>query len=212
MRSTIFAFLLMVASSLAIATSYGQGQFWFENYNFGITTLNAPVTFGTTANVGGINAVAGTKVGKEFTADVLYSFDGGANYSLLSAAQSQDSTYPTPFAFGVGSDGDVANSAGYFFGNIATIPGYASGPVTFIVEAYNGASFNGANTTWRGRSAPFTMPALSTGLTLPYDFAGLTGFTVDSVPQLSSYSVPEPSLIALAGAGGALLMLVRRRK
>jgi hypothetical protein len=173
----------------------------FQNYNFGATSLNAPVTFGQTANVGGVNGVTGVRIGKEFTADLLYSLDGGVTYSLLTAGQSGSSAYPTPFAFGLGNDGDAANFAGYFFGNGVTIPGYSSGPVSFIVEAFHGANYAAAD--WKGQSAVFTMPSIATGTTPPSDFAGLTAFVV---------TVPEPSIFALAGLGAAGLMAFRRKK
>jgi len=157
-----------------------------------------------TANQGGVNGVSGTRIGKEFTADLLFSLDGGTTYSLLTAAQANDGTaYPTPFAFGLGNDGDSANFAGYFFGNSVQIPGYTSGPISFIVEAYHGASYAAAD--WKGQSAAFTMPsiALAGGTAQPSDFAGLTGFVV---------TVPEPSVFALAGLGAAGLLAFRRKK
>lgn len=208
MKKSVIGSLLGVATVALMATalsSYGQGQVNFRNYDFGSANLNAPVTFGMTANQGGVNGVSGVKVGSEFTADLLYSLDGGTTYSLLTAAQSQDATYPTPFAFGVGADGDANNEAGYFFGNPVTIPGYSSGPISFIVEAYHGASYTAAD--WKGKSAPFTMSAITTGTAQPGDFTGgaggLQGFVV---------TVPEPSVFALAGLGAAGLMAFRRKK
>jgi hypothetical protein len=201
MKKSVIASLLTAASLAFVATSYGQGSVQFQNYNFGATSLNAPVTFGQTANVGGVNGVTGVRVGKEFTADLLFSLDGGATYSLLTTAQSGNAGYPTAFAFGTGNDGDAANFAGYFFGNPVTIPGYSSGPVSFIVEAYHGATYAAAD--WKGQSAAFTMASIATGTTQPSDFAGMTGFVV---------TVPEPSIFALAGLGAAGLMAFRRKK
>lgn len=201
MKKSVIASLLTVASLAFIATSYGQGQVQFQNYNFGATSLNAPVTFGMTANVGGVNGVSGVRVGKEFTADLLYSLDGGATYSTLTAAQSGNATYPTPFAFGAGNDGDAVNFAGYFFGNPVTIPGYSSGPISFIVEAYHGADY--ASADWKGQSASFTMASIANPPATPSDFAGMQAFVV---------TVPEPSVFALAGIGAAGLMAFRRKK
>ena len=203
MKKSVIASLLTAASLAFVATSYGQGQVQFQNYNFGATTLNAPVTFGQTASAGGVNGVSGTRVGKEFTADLLYSLDGGATYSLLTGAQSGSATYPTAFAFGTGADGDSANFAGYFFGNPVTIPGYSSGPISFIVEAYHGSSY--ATADWRGQSASFTMASIANPPATPSDFSGLSAFTV-TVP------VPEPTIFALAGLGAAGLMALRRKK
>jgi len=194
-----------VAALAVTATSYGQGSVAFQNYNFGATSLNAPVTYGQTGTFGGKSGVAGQAVGSSFLADLRYSLDGGANYSLLTAAQANDGTaYPTSFAFGVGGDNDAANFAGYFFGNSVTIPGYTSGPVSFIVEAWQGGTAYGANNNWAGQSTPFTMASIATGQSPPSDFAGLTGFTVNPVP--------EPSIFALSGLGAAALMLIRRKK
>lgn len=204
MKRNVLASILGLAALVVASTSYGQGQVNFQNYNFGATTLNAPVTFGQTANQGGVNGVSGVRVGKEFTADLLFSLDGGATYSLLTAAQANDGTaYPTPFAFGLGNDGDAGNFAGYFFGNSVQIPGYTSGPISFIVEAYHGASYAAAD--WKGQSAAFTMPSITVvgGTALPSDFAGMSAFVV---------TVPEPSVFALAGLGAAGLMAFRRKK
>ncbi len=201
MKKSVIASLLTAASLALVATSYGQGSVQFQNYNFGATSLNAPVTFGQTANVGGVSGVTGTRLGKEFTADLLFSLDGGVTYTALTGAQSGSATYPTAFAFGAGNDGDAANFAGYFFGNPVTIPGYSSGAVSFIVEAYHGASYAAAD--WKGQSAPFSMASIATGTAPPSDFAGLSAFTV---------AVPEPSIFALAGLGAAGLMAFRRKK
>jgi len=204
MKRTI-KLLGVIISFGTVTAAFGQGFVNFQNYNFGATSLNAPVTFGETFNGGGFNVVAGEKVGKELHADLLYSLDGGASYSLLTAAQANNGTaYPTPFGFGIAADGDSANFAGYFFGNSATIPGYTSGPVTFIVRAYNGPDF--VNSLWVGQSVPFTMasitPAGSTAL--PSDFSGLAPFSV--------IIMPEPSAFALAGLGAAGLMAFRCKK
>jgi hypothetical protein len=192
MKNSIWAALLAVAFSLVNLSSYGQGSVSFQNYDFGAGSLNAPVTYWDT----------GIRVGKDFTADLLYSLDGGATYTLLTASQAGSATYPTPFAFGIGGDGDAVNYAGYFFGNPVTIPGYTSGPVTFIVEAWKGGpSYTFAQIN--GRSAPFTEPSLATGVVTPNNFTGLTAFTV---------GVPEPSIFALCGLGAAALTLIRRKK
>ena len=207
MKRNVLASLLGLATLAAVSSSYGQGQVNFQNYNFGATSLNAPVTFSTTANTGGVNGVAGTRVGKEFNAALLFSLDGGTTYSLLTAAQANDGTaYPTPFAFGIGTDGDTANFAGYFFGNSVQIPGYTSGPISFIIQAYNGTSYSDVTSTWNGESAAFTMPSITVvgGTALPSDFAGMSAFTVAPVP--------EPTVFALAGLGAAALMIVRRKK
>jgi len=210
MKRKVLASVLGLAALAMVSSSYGQGQINFQNYSFtSPASLNSPVTFGMTANVGGVNGVAGTRIGSEFTADLLYSFDGGTTYTLLSAAASQNASYPTPFAFGLGTDGDAANYAGYFFGNPTTIPGYTgSGNVTFIIEAYHGASY--AQADWKGQSAAFSLPIAYTGggaTPPPTDFTGGVG-------GLQSFvvTVPEPGIFALAGLGAAGLLAFRRKK
>lgn len=185
---TLAISLMLLGLFVVCFKSQGQGSVNFANTNF--NGLDAPVTF----NPGGI------RLGSEFTADLLYSLDGGATYSRLTAEQSGSATYPTPFAFGIGADGDSANFAGYFFGNTVTIPGYSSGAVSFIVEAYHGASYAVAD--WKGQSAPFIIPSLATGLEPP-EF-----FPADSM-QPFSLIIPEPSVFALAGLGAVGLMAFR---
>jgi len=191
MKKLIVNLLTVIVVCGIAAVAFGQGQVNFQNYNFGATSLNAPVTMG------------GVGLGKEFSADLLYSLDGGITYNLLTAAQANDGTaYPTPFAFGVGNDGDSANFAGYFFGNSVQIPGYTSGPISFIVEAYHGASYAAADL--KGQSAVFTMPSITVvgGTALPSDFAGMQGFDL----------APEPSMFTLGGLAAAGLLAFRRRK
>jgi hypothetical protein len=197
--------VLLGLASLAVAvSSYGQGSVNFQNYNFGATSLNAPVTFGVTAAPGGKAGTAGVRVGSEFSADLQFSLDGGATFSTLTAAQSGNAAYPAAFAFGAGADGDAGNFAGYFFGNPVTIPGYSSGAVTFIIDAWTGGSSYANATQWRGQSTPFTLASIATGTAPPTDFAGLNAFVVNPVP--------EPTVFALAGIGAAALMIVRRKK
>jgi hypothetical protein len=200
MKRTIFAIVLAFLSFFVALRSSGQGYVAFENYDFGATSLNAPVTFGMTYTSGGISGVTGVRVGSEFKADLLYSLDDGATYSLLSGAQSGSANYPTPFS---GTDGDTASGAGYFIGDSITIPGYTSGAITFIVRAYSGPSYN--NSAWFGESSPFAMPSITTTTISPSHFSGMDPFQV-------VFFVPEPSIFALAGVGAAGLIAFRRKK
>jgi hypothetical protein len=201
MKRKIIASLLGVAGSLAmLASSHGQG---FVNFLSSGSDVDAPVKFGQTANVNGVNGVAGVSVGSEFTADLMYSLNGGSTYTRLDQLSAAAGTaYPTAF---LATDGDTANGAGYFVGPTVTIPGYTSGPVSFIVEAYHGSSYTAAAAAndWRGQSAAFVVPSLATGLATPGDLVGMPAFVV---------AVPEPSIFALSGLGAAALMLIRRKK
>ena len=197
MKRKIIASLLGFGGSIAlVASSHGQGTVFFLNY---ATDVNAPVTFGSAGTVGANSVTAGEAVGSEFTAALLYSLNGGSTFTLLDQASAgAGGSYPTPF---LSTDGNSANGAGYFNGPIVTIPGYTSGPISFMVQAYHGSSY--ANADWKGQSASFTLPSIATGTTQTGDLVGMPGFVVN---------VPEPSIFALAGLGAAGLMAFRRKK
>ena len=188
MKKTLNSTALALFGLFVTLNSHGQGSVIFANYDFG--ALDAPVTY----------TPGGVRVGSEFTADLLYSLDGGVNYTLLTqAAAGAGSAYPTAFS---GTDGNNASGAGYFIGPTVTIPGYTSGAVNFIVEAYHGSSYSTAD--WKGQSAPFSVPSLATGQTPASQFPG---------GSMQPFSViPEPSVFALAGFGAAGLMAFRRKK
>jgi len=210
-RKLVATILGITASAALITTSFGQGKVFFANYNTSSGSgasydpgVNAPVTFGMTANTTGVTGVAGGVVGSEFTADLLFSLNGGTTYSQLTQAQAGDPGYPTAF---FGTDNNAGSSAGYFQGPGITIPGYSSGPITFIVEAYHGADY--ASADWKGQSAPFTLNSIATGNSPVGDFGpvGGSGFLHAFV-----VTVPEPSVFALASIGAAGLMAFRRKK
>ena len=202
-----------------VTTSGAAGSIYFQNYATGVAGVNAPVTFGSSGQPvnGGTVTVAGYGLGSEFTADLLYSLSGGSYYTLLTQANSGISFegfggYPVPFGWGSTADGPLTSPpnvfsgsfAGYFIGDAVQIPAYTSGPITFIVEAYNGSSYAasvGAG-MWRGQSAPFTIPELATGIQPP-------GFMTTMQP-FAFFSIPEPTTVALGGLGLAALMLFRR--
>ncbi len=89
---------------------------------------------------------------------------------------------------------------GYFTGADFVLPHYAPGSqICFEVLAYNGSTYD--ESTIRAHSASFTEP-LAFGDQVP-------GY-LDNMP-LFAVSTPEPSALALAGLGLALLIGCRKR-
>ena len=196
---------LLVASilglALNVASSFGQGYILMQNYDrVGSTPVYSGITYG-------IGLKAGEFVGSEFSVDLLWSDNGGATYSLTAGsltgiiAGSTDGGTPT-------TDG-----AGSFFGPTVTIPGYTSGPVEFIVRAFDGTGYGSPTTSYEGESAPFVINSLQTSsLGSAGDLLQLNGTTPTGLQPFTVDPVPEPSVFTLAGLGAAALMTLRRRK
>jgi len=214
MKKALVAAILGIA--LNVTSSHAQGYIVFENYLVapGNTPVWSGVTYGPTAGA----ALQGKYVGAAsgFKADLLVSLNGGSSYSLVAGSvtpfygtynlqpvNSQDGGTPT-------TDG-----AGSFIGPKVTIPGYTSGPVSFIVEAYNGADYASSVSggKYTGQSAAFTINSLTTdSLATPGNIMNLSGTTPQGLQPFAVNTVPEPSIFALAGLGAAGLMVLRRKK
>lgn len=168
--------------SVACATCFGQGYVAFSNS--GVTT-DAPVFYDQFDVPLGKE---GLSVGDAFHAGLQYQIgDGPLTWAAIS----------TPFG---GAEGTLAG--GYFDGGTLAIPGYVSGPISFIVVAFNGADYE--SSLIRGASTLFTLPSISTSSETPTEFGPALGaFTVSIVP--------EPSALAFAALGLAALMAARRR-
>jgi len=195
MKRKIIASVLGMAACAAVTSAYGQGSVFFNNYylNSSSTIVAvAPITF----------ASNGHNVGSEFNVDLLYSFGAGIGTTWTLTPGSL-----TPIL--AGNDGDPTSAgAGIFGGSSVTIPGYTSGPIDFIVEAFNGTSYG--NSSIIGQSGVVQLSSIATGTAIPGDlYTGaitpLAGFTVSPVP--------EPATLALVGFGGlASLVALRRQK
>jgi len=159
MKKALVASLLGIA--LNVTTSHAQGYIIMENYKLvgGTTPVFAGVTYAA-----GNGAKSGEFVGVNsgFKADLLYSLNGGTSYTLAAGSQAN--------FFQNSTDGGTptTDGAGTFFGPTVTIPGYTSGAVLFKVEAFNGAAY-GAQGSFNGQSAAFTINSLQTNPLLPPD-------------------------------------------
>ncbi len=199
MKKTLVAAILGIAT---VVSSFGQGHVFFNNYS----TAAGQTTFGAgTAQTGGVTSTyhAALYYGLG-TVTVAQDPVGTANPAVLGALgllggnTGLNPAYPTQY--------QVNNAGlGYFIGPAVTISDYVSGPITFMVVAYNGADY--LSSTIRGHSAAFTMNSIATGQNPVGVFSGLTDFQVFSVPVV----IPEPATFALAGLGAAALLLFRRR-
>jgi len=200
MKRAIVASILGIAATVGIVNnSHAQGTVVFCNYADG-GALTAGVTY-TGPAFGGLTA--GETIGSSFTADLLYSLNGGVSYTDSGITAAFLAPTGTPAASGGGLFGSTANSV--------TIPGYSAGACDFIVEVYNGATF--AASTVRGQSSEIVISPLATaGNLLPtgsfFDGRASSPITAFTVAQ----AVPEPTTMALGGLGLAALLVARRKK
>jgi hypothetical protein len=195
MKKLIIAGIIGVA---ATASTFAQGKVVFNNFD-GIG-LDAPVHYGA-----GTDGTLGDGLLETYTAGLYYAF-GTVGWTdgtgIADPAANGFTLNPITVAF-------TAGDPGYFDASptLASITGYTSGNITFVVVAYEGANYNSA--IYRGHSAPFTLSSIATGQT-PADGFGAnvvgTGFQSFNV-----LPVPEPSTFALAGLGLASLVIFRRR-
>jgi len=198
MKRKLVAALLGIAASVSLVSSaHAQGVVAFNNYD---GTTFAPVTYGA-----GSGGTVGVGVNNTYTAGLWYflgttTLTAGNGKDLLPAGWE---LAPVTQQINSGSTAG-AGGEGLFFGPAAQIADYVSGPITFSVTAYNGATY-AATVGNRGHSAGFTLPSIAIPPSPAGSFGpGLTSFAV--------FPVPEPSIFALSGLGAAALMLIRRKK
>jgi hypothetical protein len=189
MKKILSAMLISVVASVA---AYAQGTVNFVNLSSN-PALNAPVFHNNgTTRLDGVG----------YMAELL----GGTSAGSLSLQG-----VATPFLSGGG--------AGYFNGSTRVINGVAEGAIAFLqVRAWNtafGATYALASAAGQAGQADAygfsNIFSVTTGApnggpppTVPATMVGLTTFTLNPIP--------EPSTFALAGLGAAALLLFRRRK
>lgn len=175
--------LIVLASFLITAATYGQGQVTFAN-RVGAANLDAPVTIGGTQN----------GPGPDFTAQ-LFLFAGGSLTALTPSTTFFSATPTAP------------TRDRYWQGQTVTVPGVSSGDATFLVRVWETAagSFDGAK---QGFFYWGESPSFTAGVTLapnpPGNLVNLPSFSIARI-------VPEPSVIALGVLGTAALLLRRKR-
>jgi hypothetical protein len=200
MKKTIVMAVLGVAAS--VASSYGQG---FVNF----TTYSANNGTGVAVYEG----VSGSTqiIPDGFKFDVYYALGTAVTDPVNTALGSSITSAPSGLTdyglVGVTSSGGNSEPDP----TTLTLNTYVSGAVTFEVVAFNGSSY--ADSTIRGRSGSFTMPALATG-SAPVTNIGDTalGSGAGTFPTMYVTSVPEPTTLALAGLGGLASLVALRRK
>ncbi len=195
MKKSIFVAVLGLAAG--VASSYGQGNVVFTSY------LANNGSGATTTIFGG-----STLVPAGYTAS-LYYFIGTISDPVTADVTSITSpvtglTLLPGFTRSYAANGATA---GYFDGGAVSIPGYASGPITFEVVAYNGSTL--ANSTTWGRSGSFTMSSIATGAS-PVPNLGDNGVAFPNF--FVATPVPEPATLALVGLGGLASLMAFRRK
>lgn len=194
----------MLGMAVLATQTYGQGFIALDNYD---STASPLVTYGpnTGGTVGtGINT-AGWTVGIYFAqggvagsvgADATGTADPstlGGGLALASGPGSTAAIYTSTF-----------NTPGKFFTpNTFQASAAVGSTITLEVVAYNGANY--LSSGMRGHSTAFTMTTAAGNAPTP-------NFVGDSMPTFSVFVVPEPSVFALAGLGGAFLMMIRRKK
>jgi len=169
------------------ATSFGQGEIIFDNYD---STPYYPIVYGA-----GTGALQGTFAQGNVSVELGYAL--GTHPDLP--------WYGGGFTF-IPSSVTSVNPAtpGYFQGPIVNIPGYVSGPVTFIILAW---TTNGGTTfpnALYATTLTWVEPSIATLPSPAGVFTALPGEIV--------FEVPEPTTLALAGLGGLASLVAFRRK
>jgi len=207
--------ILLLATMLATAASYGQGHFTFDNFsgNLNLTTISSN-------NAGAAQGVTGQFLGSAYSV-TMYWLPGSNTQSQLDAAI-LGGTASNYFSVAYGLCATVPNGtdnttgAGYFAyvnpadqSSTIVMPGQ-SGLITVEADAWWTASGGYLQALGGGFNAGHSQAdvvALATGTQLVPNFNdGVGAFSV------GASIVPEPATLALCGLGAASLLLFRRKK
>jgi len=206
----------IVASILGLAASgiaaFGQGTIVFNNY------LSSNYNSDTVMWGAGSGHTVGTQVDTaSVTVQLFYALGNVSSDTTAQFLAAATAGNTAPISTSINSGGSYGGGhgpGGYYSGGNQLINGWASGPVTFAVEAWDtttGATYAAAAV--KGISALFVAQDDTTGAAgrgvrpsaLPAeDFANMAGVTLTAVP--------EPTTLAFAGMGMLSLLALARRK
>jgi hypothetical protein len=132
--------------------------------------------------------------------------DTGTDVNLALVNQTLGTTVATLLLSDTTAAGDItANADGTIFdnGGAAWSTGTAGTAYNFIVEGWLTGDTYQFGASGNGQSTPFSVTVLSSTAIPPANIINMPSFNIPTVP--------EPSTLALAGIGAALLV-IRRRK
>jgi hypothetical protein len=201
MKKSLLLGILGVAAT--VATSYGQGFIFLDNYfsNFG----GPIITYGA-----GSDGPLATGVSAAYTVGIYLgqgSFTASADPSGTASPTSLNALLLLQGGANTSTAAGYAGYGGYFSASGNMQASVASGAtITAMVVAYEGASYDTA--TYRGHSAAFQLVTKDGTANPPASVSpAYGGFSV-----FSTSVVPEPSTLTLAGLGLASMLVARRRK
>jgi hypothetical protein len=206
--------ILLLATVLATAASYGQGQFTFDNFSGTATPNLTTIASNSVAAEGS----AGQFLGSSYSVS-LYWMPGTVSQSALDAAiAGGTANLGFSVAYGLGAvvpnGTDNTTGAGYFAyvnpadqSSTVVVPGQ-SGTITVEADAWwtaAGGYLQALNGGFNSGHSVAASIALATGTQLVPNMN-------EVVPSFTVGVVPEPTTLALCGLGAASLLLLRRKK
>jgi len=202
MKKSLILGILGLAA--VVASSYGQGVIWLDNYGSSGPVLHAVggvALLPTGYNIGLYYGPANVNAVGSVAADLTGYADPTTQYAGFNLATGTGSTAPS---IGVGF---FSASAAFLIQPLAGTVSVPYNSYTMELVAYNGATY--ATSTIRGHSAAVywqdAAPSTPNGADTGFAFAA-------GVPMFSVSPVPEPTTLALGALGGLGLLLFRRKK